>query len=258
MNKSVMKTTCAVFLSAAVLAGCVSAVDEMSSAKEPCGRTAWKMKVGERLLKNPAFAYVEDDPELPRVLIIGDSISIGYTATVREELSGKANVHRIPENGGHTAKGLENFDKWTGKKKWDVIHFNWGLHDLKYMKDGKLDPATGTQLAPAEVYGKNLEMLVRRLKNTGAHLIWAATTPVPEGSKGRVPGDAKKYNGVAARIMDEHGVPINDLFGHIIDKLDTYQRPANVHFIEEGSSYLGKKVAKEVLNQLKPGRDNKK
>ena len=36
-------------------------------------------------------------------------------------------------NGGPTIKGLEQIDAWIGKKKWDVIHFNWGLHDLKYM-----------------------------------------------------------------------------------------------------------------------------
>ncbi len=73
----------------------------------------------------PAFATVEDDPRLPRVLLIGDSISIGYTVPVRKLLAGKANVHRIPTNGGPTTRGLEQIDKWLGKKPWDVIHFNW-------------------------------------------------------------------------------------------------------------------------------------
>ena len=51
---------------------------------------------------DPAFAPVTDDPKLPRVLLIGDSISIGYTIPVRKLLEGKANVHRIWENGGPT------------------------------------------------------------------------------------------------------------------------------------------------------------
>src|SRR5690349_10757201 len=78
---------------------------------------------------NP-LAPIEDRPGLPRVLIIGDSISVGYTLPVRELLKDKANVHRIPVNGGPTIRGLANLDTWLGTGKWDVIHFNWGLHDV--------------------------------------------------------------------------------------------------------------------------------
>src|SRR6266446_6796002 len=73
---------------------------------------------------DPAFAEVKDNPALPRVLLIGDSISIGYTVPTRDLLKGKANVHRIPENGGPTTVGLKNLTKWLGDGKWDVIHFN--------------------------------------------------------------------------------------------------------------------------------------
>ncbi|MGH9342569.1 MAG: SGNH/GDSL hydrolase family protein, partial [Terriglobia bacterium] len=72
---------------------------------------------------------VKDDPGLPRVLLIGDSISIYYTITVRNSLKGKANVHHIPVNGGNTEFALNHLDDWLGIGKWDVIHFNWGLHD---------------------------------------------------------------------------------------------------------------------------------
>src|SRR5688572_21808238 len=76
-----------------------------------------------------AFEPITDDPKLPRVLLIGDSISIGYTLAVRDLLKGKANVHRIPTNGGPTTNGLARLKQWLGDGKWDVIHFNWGLHD---------------------------------------------------------------------------------------------------------------------------------
>jgi acyl-CoA thioesterase-1 len=82
-------------------------------------------------LQSPAFAPVVDQPGLPRVLLIGDSISIGYTVTVRKALAGQANVHRIPENGADTANGLKKIESWLVGSPWDVIHFNWGLHDLK-------------------------------------------------------------------------------------------------------------------------------
>src|SRR5207245_1524244 len=123
--------------------------------------------------QSPAFAPVVDQPGLPRVLLIGDSISIGYTVTVRKELAGKANVYRIPENGADTVNGLKKIDVWLGDSHWDAIHFNWGLHDLKVTADG-------ARQVPIETYEKNLAALVTRLKKTGARLIWATTTPVPE------------------------------------------------------------------------------
>src|SRR6266853_1547477 len=84
---------------------------------------------------NPAFREIQDVAGLPRVLLIGDSISIGYTEPVRAELRGNANVHRIPTNGATTANGLKNLDAWLGTERWDVIHFNFGLHDLRFMEN---------------------------------------------------------------------------------------------------------------------------
>src|SRR5207247_1734668 len=86
---------------------------------------------------DPGLEPIKDDPKLPRVLLIGDSISMGYTQPVRELLKGKANVHRIGENGGPTTNGLKNLTQSLGEGKWDVIHFNWGLHDIKIDKSGK-------------------------------------------------------------------------------------------------------------------------
>src|SRR5690606_6324309 len=73
---------------------------------------------------NAAVAPIEDQAELPRVLLIGDSISIGYTLDVREMLKGEANVHRPPANCRSTNQGMISLDSWLGKEKWDVIHFN--------------------------------------------------------------------------------------------------------------------------------------
>ncbi|MFP6883617.1 MAG: hypothetical protein VCA40_04240, partial [Roseibacillus sp.] len=77
--------------------------------------------------KKGPLASIEDVPGLPRILLIGDSITFGYTLFVREALKGVANVHRIPTNGGPTSKGLEHIEAWLGTSKWDIIHFNWGL-----------------------------------------------------------------------------------------------------------------------------------
>lgn len=204
---------------------------------------------------SPSLAKVEDVPGLPRVLLIGDSISMGYTIPVRELLKGKANVHRIPTNGGPTINGLKNLSAWLGTSKWDVIHFNWGLHDLKYIganANDRLDPkAPGAHLqVPLDEYEKNLATLVGQLKATGAKLIWCSTTPVPEGSDGRIVGDDLKYNEAAARVMKAAGVPTDDLYAHAKAKLKDIQLPANVHYSVDGYKYLAEKVASEIEKAL--------
>jgi predicted nucleic acid-binding protein len=181
------------------------------------------------------------DPKLPNVLILGDSISIGYTRMVREKLTGKANVHypmrgKGPDNSGDTTIGLKNIDGWLGQQKWDVIHFNWGLWDLCYRNpqskvQGNRDKAGGKISTPPADYEKNLERLVTRLEATGAKLIWANTTVVPEDEVGRFVGDDAKYNAIAARVMKQHGIATDDLFTLSKQFCGKFSvKPGDVHF----------------------------
>lgn len=202
---------------------------------------------------NPVLAPITDIAGLPRVLLIGDSISMGYTLDVRAKLAGKANVHRPLENCGDTARGVASIDKWLGTGKWDVIHFNFGLHDLKYLDAaGQLAaPDKGKQVHTLAEYEANLRKIVTRLKQTGAKLTWAATTPVPAGSTGRVEDDAIRYNAVAARVMQEQGVAINDLHAFVKPRQAQLQRPANVHFSNEGSAQLADVVVGKIAPLLR-------
>jgi hypothetical protein len=227
---------------------CLAALTSAALAQAP------KAPVKKERKPNPAMAKIEDAPGQPRVLIIGDSISIGYTLDVRGLLKGKANVHRIPTNGGPTTNGLKNITAWLGDSKWDVIHFNWGLHDLKYIQDDpskRADPkAPGSHLQVALAdYEKNLASLVKTMQATGAKLIWCNTTHVPAGSEGRVEGDEGKYNEAAARVMTAAGIPTNDLRAHALTKPEA-QLPANVHYSAEGSRYLAEKVASVITEYL--------
>jgi acetyl esterase/lipase/lysophospholipase L1-like esterase len=193
---------------------------------------------------------------LPNVLIIGDSISIGYTPVVVETLKDVANVQRIRENAGDTNRGLEKLDQWLGETKWDVIHFNWGLHDLCYRHPkakvyGKRDKVNGTQAIPLPVYVKNLEQLVIRLQQTGAQLIWASTTLVPEGEAGRFVGDELRYNQAAAEIMQKYGIPINDLHAVSSSHTEHFKVKGDVHFTQAGYQILGREVAASILSFLK-------
>jgi lysophospholipase L1-like esterase/Na+-transporting methylmalonyl-CoA/oxaloacetate decarboxylase gamma subunit len=180
-----------------------------------------------------AWDFVHDDPNLPRVLLIGDSISRGYTQAVRREMKEEANVHRAPANCGPTATGLKKLDVWLGNGKWSVIHFNFGIHDRK---------------TPAEEYQERLEEIVTRLKATGATVIWASTTPVPTDWKEgpEMAAAILKKNQIAAEVMKENGVGINDLFTFITPHLEETQNPGDVHFGSKGYDLLGGQVARAI------------
>jgi acyl-CoA thioesterase-1 len=224
--------------------------------------------------KDPSLVVVQETPGLPRVLLIGDSISMGYTLPVRAKLKGIANVLRPLENCGDTARGLSHLDKWLGKGPWDVIHFNFGLHDLKYLDAaGKyVDPDKGKQVAPPELYRQRLRELTQRLQATGAKLIFATTTPVPEGTLGRLAGGEARYNQVAVEVMKELKVPLDDLGAYVAEqqrklpprplsekpaqgkRLDArpgeIQLPYNVHFTRQGYEQLAELVTSSIRSAL--------
>ena len=209
------------------------------------------------LVAAPIFSQASSEEKLPNVLIIGDSISIGYTPFVKENLKKKAVVIHNPGNGKYSAYGLKKLDEWIGEKQWDVIHFNWGLWDLCYRdpnskNPGHRDKVNGKITASLEQYEKNLEKLVTRLEKTGATLIWANTTIVPKKETGRKVGDDLKYNQVAAKVMKRHGI--------VIDDLNTLTRTfssslflgeGNVHYTKDGYKKLAKQVTDHILTALK-------
>jgi len=203
---------------------------------------------------DPSYVVVPDVPGLPRVLFIGDSISMGYMLPVRAMLKGRANVHRPADNCGQTAYGLMHLDEWLGSGHWDVIHFNFGLHDLKYVdaKGTYVTPDKGRRIATPTMYGKNLEELIARLRGTGARLIFATTTPVPTGAEGRVVGSERVYNAVALRVMKENGIAVDDLWSYAAPRQARIQKKNDVHFTPQGYRELAGLVSKSILAALPP------
>lgn len=188
--------------------------------------------------KSTAWDFVKDDPKLPRVLLIGDSVSRGYTQPTRAALAGVANVHRAPANCGPTAAGVKNLEVWLGGGKWDVIHFNFGIHDR------------GT---PAADYVNRLEAIVARLEKTGARLVWASTTPIPDNpAQKQTARSIVEKNALAAEVMRKHGIPTDDLFAAITPRLADLQNPNDVHFTGAGYEFLGARVAAAIRAALPP------
>lgn len=206
------------------------------------------------------YAEIKDDPKLPRVLLMGDSVSIAYSPYVRQELKDVANVHRTAANCGatKTALGYYGLNRWlkTGEK-WDVIVFNHGLHDASYRFPNEQDKDNeGNYASPArgckpyvsiEEYEKNLHTIIGILRKTGAKLVFATTTPIPNSlAEKYVENSEQPYNEVAKKVMKEEGVFVTDLWEAVKPNQEKLQGPRNVHFREEGSEILGKNVAAAI------------
>lgn len=209
----------------------------------------------------PKNLFSQPAKALPKVLILGDSISIGYTPIVQELLKDKATVIRPTfsdgkaENCEGTTKGVKKLTEWLGDTQWDIIHFNFGLHDIKHVdpitaKNSK-DPKHPHQASPRQ-YKENLSAIVEQLLNTQAQLIFATTTPYPDpvGGPLRRPGMPKKYNKKAKRIMRKNNILVNDLYAFVEPQMAALQRPENVHFTKEGSRALGEKVSRVISAYL--------
>jgi lysophospholipase L1-like esterase len=236
---------CVVGAMAIVICGSHSRADVPKSTKQP-----------EKL--HPTLVQVKDTPGLPRVLLIGDSVSMWYTLPVRKLLEGKANVHRPPVNCHHSRQVLAELDSYLGDKPWDVIHLNCGGHDITYRINGDgaaTPPPEGKIVVPLDQYQANLRAIIKRLKQTKAKIIWAATTPMGEAyiKKGfRFEEDIVKYNAAAAEIMKEEGIPINDLYSLAKPYANKLLKDG-VHFTNEGSDVLAKAVVEQIQKQLPTG-----
>src|SRR5207247_3815498 len=116
-------------------------------------------------------------------------------------------------------------------------------HDIVRKTDGQC-------IVAVDEYERNLEEIVKRLKATGAALIWATTTPVPEKEANRAANrrnsDVIAYNSAARRIMEEHHVAIDDLYAFALPRLNEIQQAEDVHFTFEGSAVLAKPVADSI------------
>ncbi|MCF8379016.1 MAG: SGNH/GDSL hydrolase family protein [Bacteroidales bacterium] len=218
----------------------------------------WTRTLDPNLVNKDAFLFVSHNIDIPNFLLIGNSISIGYTPTVREGLAGVANLFRIPENGGDTYYFLENYEKWLSSVNWNIIHLNFGLHDLKRIdENGKRNSSLERNNSP-EVYRSNLRKIFEILTSTTeAQIIWASTTFIPEGSEGRISGDEVLYNQIALEVLkDFPEIQINDLYTASLD-IKTLQQKANVHYLEKGYEKLGTVVADylKACHNLSTGHD---
>lgn len=192
---------------------------------------------------------------LPRALIIGDSIYNTPTRNAAVLLRGRVEVVWSRFSSADSGTVLENIDKLLGDKKWDLIHFNFGFNDLMYK-----DPNTksiramskevgGVRVTTPQQYEKNLQELVKRFKATGAKLIWATTTPIVGSKYDGIldAGSELQYNQIAAKIMQEHRVTINDMHAYVLASVGAKQTSP----FSFGKISFHPPIVRNVLTELK-------
>ncbi|MEI7832960.1 MAG: GDSL-type esterase/lipase family protein [bacterium] len=195
---------------------------------------------------------------MKNVILIGDSIRMGYQETVTKELADVAEVWGPEENGGHTINVLGYLHYWVFPRPADVIHINCGLHDLKTIVYGETE-----NLIPLHQYRENIRRMLQKLRaQTSATLIWATTTPINEQVANethlqwkdfsRYEADVLRYNQAALEVTGELGVPVDDLYSIVMtaEPATILRQNDGVHFTGEGCDLLGKTVADCIRKYL--------
>jgi lysophospholipase L1-like esterase len=193
---------------------------------------------------------------LPKVVLLGDSIRLGYAPMVAKLFAGKAIIVSPKANGGDSANTLKNLEAWAIREKPDIVHFNCGIHDVKKSKK------TGEHQVPAQQYEANLRRIVERLrKETKATVLFATTTPILDerAAKSRAKAEyelldasATEYNAIARKVMKELNVPVNDLRAVMPDAATRgkFISADGIHFTQEGREKLAAAVADAVSRHL--------
>lgn len=183
-----------------------------------------------------------NDRGLPRVLLVGDSITRGYGKQVESQMKDLAYVARLA-----TSKSLGDpalFDQVTlvlREHTFDVIHFNNGMHGDGYSE---------------EAYAAALPSLLATVRKHAprARVVLCTTTDVRErDSLARVlPKTARmiRRNELLAAFAKREGLPLNDLFSVVHDHPD-YHAKDGVHFNEEGNSALAAAVSRILAGEIK-------
>lgn len=202
-------------------------------------------KAAGRFSTRKEYAFAPNNPDLPNVLLIGTSISVGYTIDVRNMLAGKANVYRIPDNSMDTNFGVDRLEFWLSQMDWDVIHVNWGLHDLKYvMYDNRQDVTIDEYIA-------NLTNIFTRLNKRCDHVIWASSTYFPEGvSPRRDTKDVIAYNAAADKLLKKFPKFAYDDHYTLSKENSNLMKPINVHFLPAGYKVLAEQTSKAIEREI--------
>ena len=180
---------------------------------------------------------------MKKLILIGDSIRMGYQREVEEILRNRMEVFGPNENGrwsGYTLNSLRFWmPEWPGA---DVIHLNVGLWDTGD------DYGFGRSFTRLPDYRENLELILRVLREhyPKAVLILATTTPTLDRDQQVI----RDYNAVLTDVAQEQGILLDDLYGLFVGKEEQYVCPDRLHLTKEGFRLAAEQVVCVVEQAL--------
>ena len=190
------------------------------------------------------------DSTLPRVLIVGDSISMGYRGAIAKHFQGKAYIDYWTQGylsvEGRNSQGERALSGVLSNGPYDVVTFNFGLHWWPH-----------PQRSPEDKYVAQMTKLVEHLKKTApaTKFVWIRTTPwrtTPAEGKPSLDNEQNqriiRFNKMTDEIMATHGIPEVDLYGLCEKKLDTVAAGSKdaVHWNQEVSRLMAEEIVKEI------------
>ena len=192
-------------------------------------------------------------PELPRVLLLGDSIRMSYQPHVARLLNGRAEVVGPPDNCQYSLYTLSSLDRWIeALGKPDIVHWNNGIHDSGH------NPARSPVQIPIDVYRANLAFILDRLTALTPNVIWATITPVHpdrpfcDTEWAWRNEEIDQYNKVARTLIESRGVFINDLHTLVWNNVSGFLSEDQLHLSESGQEACARAVVDCVATFLSP------
>ena len=180
----------------------------------------------------------------PAILVIGDSISMGYTPFVKSTLANYDVVHN-PCNAMNSHNTLKRIDGWLSTRaSWEAITFNNGLWDISS------DPtAEGNAYQTDDQYRANLTEIAQRIKQHTTHPLFILSTEVPIGATYRVDVDIQTKNAIAVQVMAAEGIPTLDLYTYSKTITADHIAPDNVHWTAAGSQLLADQITTKLQTE---------
>lgn len=183
----------------------------------------------------------------PKVLYIGDSVSIDTMAQLAQELQNTADICHVYNNADASSRGVKCTYQWLNETapgvKWNYVLFNFGLHDL-------LLSDSGTPVTSRSTYKQNLRIVVNTIRHYGAVPIWVTTTPIPDSLVGAKFGNPAPYAAIATSLMATLQVPIIDTYSIILPKNETAHPPNDVHWSWAATEILSHTIAGALAGEI--------
>lgn len=197
---------------------------------------------------------------MKKVLLLGDSIRMGYAGYVRELLKDKCEVYYDElDNGRFAAYTLWQVNQFFKKYgRFDAVHWNNGYWDMN------IETPMLEAMHPIDEYVHFLKRIIAEIRRNGAEIIFATTTPILEsgsamdntgtGIKINYSNDwVMKYNDAAKALMSQENITVNDLYTNMLKDKNCYKCEDMLHLTEEGYRICAENAARLIAEKLKIG-----